>query len=370
MNSKTFCVVPFIGGCINPSGNMHICCNSVDVGTYSFKEIDKWRNSDAMIQLREDLFYGIENKYCRRCWTSQQLGEVSLRQAYNQSLVDADIVKQIKSISKNNFIVEDNIKFLDLKLGNLCNLKCVMCTPSSSSRILSEWKANKDIFPLVEKFDKDYTWPEREEFRSMIEPILPNLKYVQFTGGEPFLNPYIEEILAKLPEDCIVHISTNLTVIDDTKIKLLQKFKNLWLTASADAVGELYEYIRFPGIFSEFEENLTIILNSLPAANFSIAVTVGILTLQDIDTTVNYFTDRGCKIEFIMIDNPEHLGINSIPDAMSTIIVEKIGRIKDKNVAKYLLQILGTRKYNTELHNVFEKYVEDINKIRKLNFKT
>jgi MoaA/NifB/PqqE/SkfB family radical SAM enzyme len=244
-----------------------------------------------------------------------------------------------------------------------------MCTPSSSSRILSEWKSNRNIFPLIQEFDKDYTWPEREEFRSMIEPILPNLKYVQFTGGEPFLNPYIEEILAKLPEDCIVHISTNLTVIDNTKIKLLQKFKNLWLTGSADAVGELYEYIRFPGIFSKFEENLTIILNSLPAANFSIAVTVGILTLQDIDTTVNYFTDRDCKIQFIPIDTPEHLGINSIPDEMSIKIIEKIGRIKDKTVAKYLLQVLATRKYSIELHNIFEKYVKDINTVRKLNFK-
>jgi hypothetical protein len=43
------------------------------------------------------------------------MGEISLRQVYNQSLVDADIAKQIKAISKNNFIVEDNIKFLDLK---------------------------------------------------------------------------------------------------------------------------------------------------------------------------------------------------------------------------------------------------------------
>lgn len=369
MNSKTFCVVPFVGGCIRPSGVMHVCCNSHDPGEYSFRDIDKWRNSDAIIQLRKDLYNGIENDYCRRCWFSQQIGETSLRQVYNQSLVDADIVNQIKSISKNNFIVEDNIKFLDLKLGNLCNLKCVMCSPSSSSRILSEWKANKDIFPLVQKLDKDYTWPEREEFRSMIEPILPNLKYVQFTGGEPFLNPYIEEILSKLSEDCIVHISTNLTIIDDVKIKLLQKFKNLWLTASADAVGELYEYIRFPGKFDKFENNLTTILDSFPAANFSIAVTVGILTLQDIDTTVNYFNDRNCKIEFIPIDDPDYLGIDSIPDDMAVKIIERIGRIKDNAVAQYLLQVLSTRQYSVDLHNIFEKYIKDINTIRKLNFK-
>jgi len=369
MNSKTFCVVPFIGGCIRPAGTMHACCDSQDPGTYSFAEIDEWRNSNVMINLRKELYNGIESEHCRRCWTTQQLGGQSLRQAYNQSLVDATIVTQIKAIAANNFITENDITFLDLKLGNLCNLKCVMCTPSSSSRILSEWKANKDIFPLVQEFDKDYSWPEREEFRTTIKPLLPNLKYVKFTGGEPFLNPYIEEILVNLPEDCLVHISTNLTIIDDTKIKLLQRFKDLWLTGSVDAVGELYNYIRYPGKFIDIENNLTIILNSLPNATFSIAVTVGILTLQDIDTTVNYFTNKNCKIQFIPIDSPAYLGINSIPNDMSVKIIEKINRITDKSVAQYLLEILSKRKYSDELHSMFEKYIKDINTIRKLNFK-
>jgi molybdenum cofactor biosynthesis enzyme MoaA len=369
MNPKTFCVVPFIGGCIRPTGTMHACCDSQDSESYSFAEIDEWRNSNDMVNLREELYNGIESKHCRRCWTTQQLGGKSLRQVYNQSLVTATIANQIKTIAANNFIAENDITFLDLKLGNLCNLKCVMCTPSSSSRILSEWKANKDIFPLVQEFDKDYSWPEREEFRTMIEPLLPNLKYVKFTGGEPFLNPYIEEILANLPEDCIVHISTNLTIIDDTKIKLLRRFKELWLTGSVDAVGELYNYIRYPGKFDNIDNNLTIILNSLPNATFSIAVTVGILALQDIDTTVNYFISRNCKIQFILIDRPEYLGINSITDDMLLKIIEKINRIVDKSVAQYLLEVLSKRKYSDELHNMFKKYINDINTVRKLNFK-
>jgi sulfatase maturation enzyme AslB (radical SAM superfamily) len=367
MDINTFCVVPFLGGCIRPNGQISVCCQSRDPKTADHKHIVEWFTSAEMDQLRKDLYDGNKHPWCQRCWTSQDLGQQSLRQIYNKALFDQEVKHLVKDSAGNGFKVDGGIHFLDLKLGNLCNLKCMMCSPESSSKIQSEWKQHREWFPLVEKtINIDFTWPEKQNFRDLILPHVANMKYVKFTGGEPMLNPYIDDILKTLPDDCLVHITTNLTVLDDRKITQLKRFKNLWISASVDAVERLYEIIRYPGKWKVIEQNVAQILDRLPNANFSFSIALSALAMLRIDETINHLKNLTPVIGLIIVDAPSYMTLNTIPDKWIPKINDRVSNIKDQDLRKQIQSILAKRTYCDQDHEEYVSYVQRISRIRKI----
>ena len=77
----------------------------------------------------------IRDKGCEICWKKEDRGFSSLRQHSNQ------IYKEHINNIKNNIEVK-NPFYLDLRLGNLCNLKCRMCISEWSSQIADEILSN------------------------------------------------------------------------------------------------------------------------------------------------------------------------------------------------------------------------------------
>jgi molybdenum cofactor biosynthesis enzyme MoaA len=367
MDINTFCVVPFLGGCIKPNGQINVCCQSRDPRTADHKHMVAWFTSAEMDQLRKDLYTGNKHAWCQRCWNSQDVGQESLRHTYNKALFDQDVKQLILDSASNDFKVDGDIRFLDLKLGNLCNLKCMMCGPESSSRIQSEWKQHREWFPLVEEtIGVDFTWPEKQNFRDLILPHVANMKYVKFTGGEPMLNPYIDDILEALPDDCLVHITTNLTVLDDRKIAQLKRFKKLWISASVDAVGRLYEIIRFPGKWSTIEQNVAQVIEQLPDANFSFSITLSTLAILRIDETINHLKKLSPMIGLIIVDVPNYMTLNAIPDKWMPKVNERVSNIKDTELRKQIQGILAQRVYSNRDHDDHVLYVQRTSEIRKI----
>ena len=86
-----------------------------------------------------------------------------------------------------------------MKLGNICNLKCRICSPQYSSKWIAEQKKYDKIDGIAKDYDR-LDWPEKSEvFWNNIETLIPVLEHLDFTGGEPFINP---EIL-KMIEYCL-----------------------------------------------------------------------------------------------------------------------------------------------------------------------
>lgn len=365
MNSKTFCIVPFIGGCIKPNGTLSACCQSKDQTSYRYNQLDDWSNNNDMRELRRSLYNGEQHPWCQRCWTSQSAGQVSLRESYNKSLASKEIVQKAQLSADNNFEFSGPVQFLDLKLGNLCNLRCVMCSPESSSRILAEQLQNLQWFPQAKQLNQtDFAWPESNEFRNAIEPHLASLQYVKFTGGEPMLNPWIEYFLARLPSSCIVHIVTNATIIDDSKINLLKKFDQVWLTISVDATGDLYQHIRYPANWKRVSNNIEHLLVQLPQATTWFAVTVGLLSLLEIDTTLNHLCNWKDKIDLIIISDPDYLGVHAIPDILLADIERRIANVNNPIYCIQLQKIIATRQHTAELWTQFKEYMQQIKTMR------
>ena len=214
-DKSTFCVAPWVHACVTPTGHLTPCCQWLGKNTHYYTEFEDWINSDKMQSIRKSLDNGERIPECRMCWTSEDAGSVSTRQLYNNSFNTH--FKDPESYTIDSL----NIVTFDFKLGNLCNLKCIMCSGYSSSQLLTEYKLNQDKLKLIPfptpPLDIDFSWPLNKEFKEFLDNHKNNIRWLKFTGGEPTLIPYIIDLLDEIPnpDKIIIHITTNATTINN-----------------------------------------------------------------------------------------------------------------------------------------------------------
>jgi len=181
---------------------------------------------------------------------------------------------------------------LDYWVGDICNLRCVICGPHSSS----SWKSELGITEQKQVVNK--YWQTLD---------LTKLKFVHFNGGEPLLSKEHVEFLKDIPNKAQVQINynTNGTVRpNQALIDLWSEFELVLLDFSIDDIDTRYEYQRYPASWPEVKENLQWFRDTMPVnCMFAINTTVSILnqdTIQELDSWVkeNFSENRlGDKIE-------------------------------------------------------------------------
>ena len=65
-----------------------------------------------------------------------------------------------------------NIVYADIRLGNMCNLKCRMCNPYASNQWLDEWHLINDPLPddeMQRLSGKTYPWYRYQQFEDNID---------------------------------------------------------------------------------------------------------------------------------------------------------------------------------------------------------
>lgn len=79
---------------------------------------------------------------------------------------------------------DPQVRFLDLRTSNLCNLKCRMCGPGSSS----QWNAEVADNPELRKWHR----PVREEVMEDLGYFVGlDLYQIKLLGGEPTIDPIV-----------------------------------------------------------------------------------------------------------------------------------------------------------------------------------
>jgi MoaA/NifB/PqqE/SkfB family radical SAM enzyme len=262
-----FCVLPWVSLEASPIGTVRPCCLADDeltdntgqkfsLLTANFADI---QNSNAMRDLREQFLQGKKPQTCRKCWNEERAGRTSKR------MHTLDRLKHI--VGEQAWTVDAKpLMFLDLKLGNICNLKCRICGSWSSSQFASEEIA---FLPREEqKKSHAYTmlragaWPkENEQFWQEIDRHLNDIRYIEFTGGEPFMIEQHFDMLQGMVDRGIasqveIHYNTNGTHYPEKAKAIWKHFKTVEIAFSIDDVGERFEYQRSNAVWSEVCENL------------------------------------------------------------------------------------------------------------------
>jgi MoaA/NifB/PqqE/SkfB family radical SAM enzyme len=264
---ERFCVLPWISLETSPIGTVRPCCLADDeivdhagkkfqLPTASFADI---RESAHMHRLRTQFLQGERPQTCRKCWNEERAGRTS---------------KRMHTLDRLKHIVTDEewgtdakpLMFLDLKLGNICNLKCRICGSWSSSQFAAEeindMPAADRRTSMAYRMLKAGAWPrERSDFWQEIANISPGIKYIEFTGGEPFMISEHFALLTHFVEQGIaggieIHYNTNGTHFPEHAPEIWKQFKAVEIAFSLDDLGQRFEYQRTNARWFEVVHNI------------------------------------------------------------------------------------------------------------------
>jgi MoaA/NifB/PqqE/SkfB family radical SAM enzyme len=312
-STKTFCPLPWIHLATRPNGDVRVCCtaNASGAGVTDDKEVglvkrdgvamnvrdhtieEVW-NSEHMRNTRLQMLNGEVPASCRKCFEEESKGIKSKRNWETEVWKERIDVDSIVAQTNDDGSLPVNIPYFDLRLGNMCNLKCVMCSPHDSSSWIKDWKLQYPQYKNPQlKEDQgwnpnfDYTWYKKGSFLDSMKNQAQHIKELYFAGGEPLMIPEHYDILEFMvaeghAKNCILRYNSNGTEINDTILKLWTNFKQVKFNFSIDAIHERNDYIRYPSKFKQIEQNLKLLDDTPDNIIINIACAVQALNVHHI----------------------------------------------------------------------------------------
>ena len=318
VDKNTFCVAPWYSLYLDSDKTLAPCCKIKNTHEYDYNKLDEYFDSPGLNKVRKDLLNGVKNKNCASCWHDEEQGGDSLRLISNRTIALGTKIRLLDQIENPKV---SNIKSFDLTLGNLCNLKCVMCTPRLSSQLLAEANANPALKAMHDReFDqKEFDWPKGDDFIDWCNQHLPQAIHIKFTGGEPFIIPWIKEVIERIPdsqkEKCVLHFTSNLTVINPALFEYFGKFKQVWLSVSVEGTHETHEYLRYGHTWQKLASNLKLV-QDMKIENLILKINhvVQAPSFHSIMDMTDFFDSIGLEIHPIMLTSPKHFHISALTE--------------------------------------------------------
>ena len=359
---EKICILPWISIETSPIGTARPCCLAKDEITYhdelgveqkynlNTHTLEEIYHSKYMQLLRRDFLYGHKPATCKRCWDEEAAGRTSKR--INSKIRLKEYVDQIEF----HKLDPDQLWFIDLKLGNICNLKCRICGSWSSSKWAKE-EVDYEVIKYAEvegfdkkkhiayKFLKDGAWPrENPQFWDNLKTLLPNIKYFEFTGGEPFLIEQHFELLRYAVETgdskhIEIHYNTNGTVFPE-QAELWNNFKHVEIAFSIDNVGTRFEYERYGAEWKEVQENIAK-FTAMRSSKIStqLCTTMNIQNVYYLPELCDWIsTQTFDHIYFNMLHDPWHMCIGRMTISAKDLVVNRL--IAHEFNSKYRAEVL------------------------------
>ena len=378
--SKTFCSLPWMSLSTNPSGTLRVCCASLsdenlirgsDNKPFQIYDSDLksvW-HSEFYQKLRKQFLNGEKPKICQFCFEKEKAGIKSVRMAYN-SLYKKENFNRTKITPPLK-----QIKYLDIRIGNTCNLKCRMCSPYSSSLWVKDWKllSKENISPDILKFtlkDKEQYEISASLFKKMdyykwIEN-LPQLKEIYFTGGEPLLIEEYKHLLMAVIERGLssqisLKYSTNLTRLPPEVLNYWQHFKKVQLKISLDGFKELNHYIRYPARWQDIENNL-LAIEAFKTKNLNLKIdcTIQMYNILKLKPLLHWVEKKDYPIFFNILDKPRFLNIRVLPQNLKRKAEQDLSPFQKRFDTQSIVSYMNSKDNSQYLKEffIFTKYLD------------
>lgn len=390
--SKTFCSLPWIHLATHPHGGVTLCCIADHTNSESraknFDEngnpiwltlgkdsIDDIMNSDYYKQTRLQMLNGEVPKACERCFIEEQNGIRSKRLEENENYKDFTI-ENAKSITDDSGKIKVPMKFVELRLGNLCNVKCRSCNPASSTKWVKEYKELEKNFDFVTSYRwvDDFSWIENDKFWDDLFDNSDELEMIYINGGEPTLVKKHWEYLDKLVEkDMAKNISLwysiNMTNLPPKTFDVWKKFKNVRISCSIDDIGARNLYLRYPTKWDSVLKNLNLLLGE-KYLDVSVCQTISFLNVFYMDEFYDYFHNhRKLHVHQNMVYDPEFLSPWILPLKIKQDIVDRCEKVMDKSDFDIFKSYMMNNKSNEKLLQQGIEYNEYLDTTRKENMR-
>ena len=353
MNNKscTFCMHPFTGLATREDGAIKVCCRSQPVGFIQNETLEEAWNNDTMREVRRQVLNNERPDVCKPCFDLEDQGVESLRQRHTAGVIPEariNLYPDALDALEDDYTMPFEFPTMEIKLNNLCNLKCRMCNPLDSTS-WKDWgevtefykKEDNYLIPTIEGLvDKpgQYIGPfdNSDNWWASFEKLLPFFRRVEFAGGEPLMDPYHYKILDKLAEygdNIELKYATNGTKLGIKGGRTIHdywpKFRSIAVNVSIDGVHDVYEYIRGNGKFSEVEENIKVFKSFPNVSRVVGAFTVQANNIMQIDKVIDYFINElGIIFYSHRVNYPMSLSAQVLPPELKTKVVARLEQMK------------------------------------------
>ena len=332
-------MLPWVSLETSPIGTVRPCClydgevqnsHSVkfDLNKDNLKDI---QNSEYMYQLRTAFLESKQPAECRRCWAEESAHRTSKR------MHTLDRLKDILKDETEWTIHPKPLMFLDLKLGNICNIACRICGSWSSSTFAGEeikqlpFDKRKDSFAY--QMNRRGNWPRKSlTFWDELHEYAPGIRYIEFTGGEPFMIQEHFDFLQYLidndyAKNIEVHYNTNTTLYPEND-SIWKSFKHVEVAFSIDDLRERFEYQRYGAEWRTLEKNLERFKRLRERSNnitLQVCSTVNVFNVMYLEELANWIDEQ--EFDFVywnmLHDAPQHC-ITSLPKEAKLRATERL----------------------------------------------
>lgn len=375
--SKTFCILPWIHAATYTDGTALLCCvakgSNVNLHNTTFKEL---QNSNMFRDARLKMLAGEQVKNCSTCYKEEIVGIRSHRQIENyiwEKKLGREYLDSIISKTKNDGSLNEDIITLDLRLGNTCNLQCIMCRPVDSSKwvkhaeilsneLLSDIKVDWQ-YKVADYNNKYFEWYKDKEFLQSFYDNAKNIKHIIFGGGEPLYIKEHKEIIKNLvelrhSENIELRYHTNGTIFDTDVVKLWESFKHVEVMISLDGHEHINDYIRYPSKWEVIKENLQKYDDTKNNIQPKILCTVQALNIFYLVEFCDWLLEQNFK----KISKPAHgglfhPGILHYPPYLSSKV---LSRVTKHNITKKIREYMYKHKNNHQIQK-FDGFLELMN---------
>lgn len=373
--SNFFCPLPWVHLDTRTSGDVRICCHAshgpnggilknAEGQTYNLANpgaLKNSRNAPLLKDVRRTILNGDFHSECHRCRKEESAGILSRRQVEAELWKDTLDFDQAKALTDKDGGVNEELapRYLSLRFGNHCNLRCRMCSPTESAawyHDFVELNGHRGFHDGGRRLQLEvgadgryreptavYQWHESETFWDDFLTIAPSVETIYMAGGEPFLIRRHFEFLKRCIEsghaaNMALEYNTNMTLLPPELTRLWLSFKSVRLGCSLDGVGAVNDYIRYPSRFENIESNLHQVDQMGPAVSGWIATTVSALNIFYLDELIQW----RLKAAFQKINDPDgpqplitahplhrpaYLHINVLPAHVKEAVTLKLRRV-------------------------------------------
>jgi uncharacterized radical SAM superfamily Fe-S cluster-containing enzyme len=367
---------------VEPNGSTQICCASTykhehnksigNLETQSPTEI--WNNS-LYKNIRKEMLAGNKlPEFCNACYFREKANtNDSERQRFNREFAHA--IEKINETKPDGHYELLDLRYLDIRFNNLCNLKCRTCGPDWSTSWANEVNEEKVL-------QYNDSWKK-------LLPYTENLEKIYFAGGEPLMMKehydFLESLLQKNSNVELLYTSnfTRLQLGGRHVMDYWPKFKLVNAVASIDHVNEQCSYVRSGSNYSTIKANFIKVKNA-GHNNIRPAVTtvVSAYNITKIGSIVETLFNDGLldnmnQIVFNFLVDPKYQQASIIPTSAYNHAINNINNgieflEKHNHDISKLVSIRSwleqEHKYNEPLFKKFVNYNKSLDKIRNTSF--
>jgi MoaA/NifB/PqqE/SkfB family radical SAM enzyme len=366
--NSPWCVNPFIQFSQTADGYYRVCCvGEVDRSSKIYHGDNmspmEYFNSDVMQTIRKDMltkdFSEVTKNACAQCIKNKE-NKIHSKRDYdntkqaNSKKVESAVNKTLENYT--SYLDESHLDSINIKvLGNLCNLKCIMCGPEASSKILAE---------RIKKFPRDwehykgptvlqpYNSKTKDRYFNELAKISNSLNKFILVGGESMIHPDFEEFFEMIADqknagNLELQIITNGTVLPDFVLEKAHKFRMLHLCMSIDGIKEKGEYIRSDLDWETFNKNVRK-ANNNSNIYCSFTVAVQMLNIGYLDEIHEYMLDNNLSTNNInwnnLVTQPATMRAINLPAHIKEQYLQKLKKSKLFKLGKipHIIKLLNT----------------------------